>query len=191
MFAFAATGYYQKINRFKIKIVEKWCHSDNVALGFFLCNVVWSPLGNITQGFGMCKVVPRVLRHYWYCYLDPLGQHCTRFLPVPCCPKSIKTPLNRMFPVQCCLEALGQNRTRLLPVQSCPKRIKTTLNRIFSCAILSGASRTTLSRVFICAMLPQENWGNIEQDFFSCATLSRTSWATLHKVFNCAMSAHG
>ena len=31
------------------------------------------------------------------CCLEPLGQHCTRILPVQCCPKSIKTKLNGNF----------------------------------------------------------------------------------------------
>ena len=32
----------------KRKIAEKWCYSDDITLGFFLCNVV-----------------PRVLQQYW------------------------------------------------------------------------------------------------------------------------------
>ena len=55
--AFAATGYYQNINRFKIKIAKKWCYSYDIALGFFL--------GNTAQGFCLCNVVPRVLQNYW------------------------------------------------------------------------------------------------------------------------------
>ena len=84
--AFVATGYRQNFDRFKKKIAEKWWYSD-IALGFFLCNVVWSLLGNIAQDFCQCSVVPRVLRQYWtgffhvQCCLEPLGQHCTRFLP--------------------------------------------------------------------------------------------------------------
>ena len=115
--AFAATGYYKKINRFKIKIAKKWCYWDDIALGFFLCNVVWSLLGNIAQGFCLCNIVARVLRHYWtecfhvQCCLEPLGQHCARFLSVQCCRKSIKRTLNKIFPVQCCLEPLGQHGT--------------------------------------------------------------------------------
>ena len=66
---FAAPGYCQNINRFKIKIAEKWCYSD-IAPGFFLCSVVWSLLDNIPQDF---------------------------FL-VQCCPKCITTILNRILP---------------------------------------------------------------------------------------------
>ena len=127
--AFAATGYYWKINRSKIKIAEKWC-SDDIALGFFLCSVVWSLLDNIVQGFYLCNVVPRVLRQHWAGF----------------------------FPVRCCLEPLGQHCTRFLQllVQCCPKRIKTTLDRFFSCAMLSGPSRPTLHRLFTRAMLFQK-----------------------------------
>ena len=96
------------------------CYSDDTALGFFLCNVVWSLLGNIAQGFCLCNIVPRVLQHYWtgsfhvqmQCCLEPLGQHCIRFSPMQSCPKSIKTTLNKIFPVQCFLEPLGQYGTR-------------------------------------------------------------------------------
>ena len=62
--AFAATSYYKKINQFGIKIAEKLCYSDGITLGFFLCDIVWSLLGNIGQSFYLCKVVPIVLRHY-------------------------------------------------------------------------------------------------------------------------------
>ena len=65
--------YYQNINRFKIKVAEKWCYSDDV--GFFLCNVVWSLLGNIAQSFCLYNVAPRVLWHYWTGFFH--GQHCT------------------------------------------------------------------------------------------------------------------
>ena len=57
--SFAATGYYQKINRSKINIAEKQCCSDDSALSF-LYNVVWSLWGNIEQGFYLCNVVARV-----------------------------------------------------------------------------------------------------------------------------------
>ena len=98
------------------KIAERWCYSEEIALGFFLCTVFWSLLGNIKQGFCLCNVVPRVIRHYWtgvFMYnIVFYVQHCTRFLPVQCCPKSIKATLNKFFPVQCCLELYGQHGTR-------------------------------------------------------------------------------
>ena len=166
---FASTGYYQKINRSKIKIAEKRCCSDDNALGFFLCNVVW--------------------RQYDYCLLSGgnMGQYCTGFLPVQRCPKSIKSTLNSIFvfPVQCCLEPLGQYSTKFLHGQYCPKSIKTILNKIFSCALLSGASRTKLHRVFTCAMLSQEKT-KLNRNF-SCTMFPVVSWITLHNVFTSAM----
>ena len=62
--AFAATGYYKKINRFKIKTAENLCYSDDIALDLFQYNVVWSLLGNIAQGFCLCNVARRVFWHY-------------------------------------------------------------------------------------------------------------------------------
>ena len=127
--AVAANGYYRKINQSKIKIAEKWS-SDNIALYFFLYNIVWSLLENIAQGFYLCNVVPRILRQHWTgfflvrCCLEPLGQHCTRFFQ--------------------------------LLVHCFPKRMKTTLNRIFSCAMLSGVFWETLHKIFTCAMLSQK-----------------------------------
>ena len=101
------------------------------------------------------KSITRVLRHYWrgffhvQCCLKPLGQHCTRFLPVQCCPKGIKRTLNKIFPVQYCLEPLGQHGTRffqLLSAKCCPKKNKTTLKNIFLC--LQPQGQHYIARVF-------------------------------------------
>ena len=93
---------------------------------FFLCNVFWSLLDNNRQSFYLSNVVPIVLRHHWilffpmHCYLEPLGQHCTRFLPVQYGPKSIKATLNRIL-----FRALLSGASR------------TTLHREFTCVMLS------------------------------------------------------
>ena len=152
--AFAATGYYKKINWSKIK-TEKWCCADDIALGFFLGDVVWRFLGNIARSFYPHKVFQKVLRQHWTGFflvqrcLGHIGQHCTRFLPVQCRPKSImKTKLNRIFPVHCCYEPQGQHCIGFSPVQFCSKSIKTTWNRIFSCEILYGVSWATLHKAF-------------------------------------------
>ena len=42
------------------------------------------------------------------CFLEPLEQHCTRFLPVQCCPKRIKASLNKIF--SCALLSEEQHR---------------------------------------------------------------------------------
>ena len=153
-------------------------------LEFFLCNVVWSQLGNISQSFYMCSVVPRVLRQHWteffpvQCCLEPIGQHCTRFLPVQCCPqeyynfteqdffmcnvvwrlldniaqgfylcnvvpKVLRQHWTGFFPVQCCVQDFFLCNvvcSQFLPVQCCPKSIKATLSRFFSCVMFSGVS---------------------------------------------------
>ena len=71
---------------------------------FFLCNVVWSLMDNIAQGFYLYRVIPRVLPKITLnkcfsvqCCLEALGQHYTWFLPIQCCPKSIRTTLNMIF----------------------------------------------------------------------------------------------
>ena len=61
------------------------------------------PLGQNFTKILLCNVVPRVLRQHWRLFfpvqfcLEPLRQHSTRISPVQCCPKSIKTSLNRIF----------------------------------------------------------------------------------------------
>ena len=84
-----------------------------------------------------------------------------------CCPKSIKTTLNRIFSCKMLSqEHQGKIEQDYLPVKFCPKSINTTLNTISSCAMFSGDSLTTLRKVFTCAMVTQEYKYNIEKDFF-------------------------
>ena len=87
-----------------------------------------------------------------HCCLEPRRQHFIGYLPVQCYPRSTKTTLNKIFPVQRCLEPVGQHCTRFLLVLCCPKSIEITLIRDFSRAMLSGASWTTLRKVFTCLM---------------------------------------
>ena len=85
--------------------------------------------------------------------LEPFGYYIG-FLPVECCPKSIKTTLHWIFFfTQSCLEHLRQYYIGFSAVQCCPKSIKTTLHNVFSDAMLSEAFRITLHRAFTCAML--------------------------------------
>ena len=118
------------------------------------------------------------------------GEHCTRFLHVQCCPKSIKTTLNKIFPVQCCLEALGQHCAMLLPVQCCPRELRQHWTRFFLVqCYLEPQGQHCLGYLHVqCCPKSIKTTLNI---IFSCGMLSRTSWATLHKVFTCAMLAHG
>ena len=123
------------------------------------------------------------------CCLESLGQHCTGFLPVQCCPKNITTTLNRFFHVQCCLEPLGQHCTRFLPVQCSPKCIKTTSNKsFFLCNVIWSILDDNAQDFYLYNVVPRElrqHW----KVFFSCAMLPGASWTTLHKVFTCAMSS--
>ena len=83
-----------------------------------------------------------------------------------CCPKSIKTTLNRFFSYAMLSGAASTTLHRVWPVERCPKSIKITWNRIFLNAMLSGAPRAILHKVFTCAMLSQEHYENVEQGFF-------------------------
>ena len=59
---------------------------------FFLCDFVWSLFDKIAQGFYLCHVVSKLLRHHWtrfeqQCCLEPLGQHYTKLF-VQCWPRA-------------------------------------------------------------------------------------------------------
>ena len=101
------------------------------------------------------------------CCLEPFCQHFTRFLPVKCCSKSIRTTLNRVFSVKCCLEPLGQHCKRFLPaMQCCPKSIWTTLNRTFSvqcCLEPLGQHCTRFLTVVQCC--PKSFWTTLKRIF--------------------------
>ena len=91
------------------------------ALLIFLCNLVSDVRQDRLNDISMqCK--------------EPLGQQCTGFLPIQCCPKSIKTTLNNI----------------------------TKLNRIFSYTMLSGASRSTQHKVFPVQCCPGDNIAQIK-----------------------------
>ena len=65
------------------------------------------------------------------CCLEPLGQYGIGFLPVQCCPKSIKAKLHRII----FYEMLsGASRT--------------TLHRVFTCAMLSHEYQDNIKQDF-------------------------------------------
>ena len=172
---FEATGSYQKINRFKIKIAKKGCCSENNTVSFFLQNFLSSLLAlhrdfssamlsqqeywdNIEQFFLLCNVA--------WSLLDNIAQG---FYLCNVVPRVLRQHWAGIFPVQCCLEPLGKHCARILPLQCCPsKSIDTALNSSSSCAMLSVASWTTLHKNFTCSMLSQGYYDNIEQEFFLC-----------------------
>ena len=128
--------------------------------GFFLCNITWSLLGNITQDFYLCHVVSRVLRQHRTKYLpfnvvwrllENIAQSIYLFNVVP---RELRKHWTKFFLVQCCVESQRQHCLGCsVLVQCCHKSVKTTLNRIFSCAMLSGTSWATLHKVLTWAML--------------------------------------
>ena len=77
-------------------------------------------------------------------YLEPLGQHWIGFLPVQCCPKSIRQKLHRIFSYAILSGTLGPYCIGFRPVQCFPKSMKQNCTGFFSHAMLAGASRTTV-----------------------------------------------
>ena len=88
------------------------------------------------------------------------GRSWNGFLPVECCPKSIKTTLIRIFSCAMLSGAFWATLHKAFPVKFWPKIIRTTLNEIFPCVILSRVFWTTLHKAFTCRMLFQENYDN-------------------------------
>ena len=114
------------------------------------------------------------------------------YLPVQCCPKGIKTTLNKIFHVHCCLEPLGQHCIWYLPVQCRTRSIKTTLNKIFpvsGCLEPLGQHytrflavfccpkgiKTTLIRIFLLCNVVRSFLDNIVQGFY---LLNACPWLT-------------
>ena len=190
---FGATGYYQKINRSKIKIAEKDVAQKTIHLPFS-CRIFYGVPGYYT-GHLAVKYCPSSIkttlnssfssamlsRATWTTLYKDFVYLCNVV------PRVLRQNWTRIFPVQRCLEPLGQHWTRILPVQCCPKSIKTTLNYKFSCAMMSGASWTTLHKDFTCAILSQEYLNNIEQESFLCKVV----WSLLGNIaqghFTCAI----
>ena len=81
------------------------------------------------------------------------GAKLVGLCPVQCCPKSIKTTLDRMFSYTKLSEPPGLHCIGFSAVQCCLKSSKTTFHWIFSYTKLSEASQTTLHRVFTYAIL--------------------------------------
>ena len=184
----------KKINRFKIKITEKWCCLDENALsftaqyclsllgnthGFHLCNVFPRVLGNIEQNFLLCIDVWTLKEIIAFCvYLcnvvsGVLRQHWTGF-----------------FSMHCCLEPRWQHFIGYLPVQCYPSRTKTTLNKIFPVQRCLEPLGQHCTRFLLMLCCPKSIEITLIRDF-SCAMLSGASWTTFRKVFTCLMWTHG
>ena len=103
---------------------------------FFLSKVVWSFSGNIAYGFSYVMLSKEcednIAQDFFLMqsFLELFGQHCIGFLPVQCCPRSIRRKVQIIFFMHCCQEPLGQYCIGFRPVnivQDC-----TALHRIFS-----------------------------------------------------------
>ena len=103
--AFAETSYYQKINRYKIKIVEKWCLPDDNTLGFCLCNIIWSLLDNITPSFYLCNASITKTLNTIFSFTMLSGATWTTlhkvFFPYNVVPKVSRQIWTGFFPVKC------------------------------------------------------------------------------------------
>ena len=126
------------------KLLQKWTNKRLIILFHtilpfclklackFSC-AMWVNLCNIGAAFAATSYYQRnnqfkiKIAGKW-CYSDNIG-----FLPVQCCPISIKTTLNRIF--SCVMFSGGS---------------WTTLNKVFTCAMLSHSPWTTLHRKVIC-----------------------------------------
>ena len=91
------------------------------------------------------------------CSLGPLGQYCTRFLPVESCPKSIKTTLNRIF---FCAMFSGANYTKL--------------DKFSTCAVLFQAYEDNIKRGFLL-------W-NVLLGFLDNITLGFYMWNVVPRI---------
>ena len=176
------------------KLLQKWTNKRLIILFHtilpfclklackFSC-AMWVNLCNIGAAFAATSYYQRnnqfkiKIAGKW-CYSDNIG-----FLPVQCCPISIKTTLNRIFS---CVMFSGGSRT--------------TLHKIFTCAILSQKYSDNIEPVQCCfepigqhctRFLPVQccpkSIKTTSNRNFSCVMLSRDNWITLYKVFTCAM----
>ena len=139
------------------------------------------------------------------CCLQSLGQHCTKFLLVQCCPKSIKTTLNRFFLMNIAWilldnifqgfyffiivpKVLRQHRTRFLLVQCCPKSIKTKLNTIFFlCNVVPKVLRQHWTIFLFVQCCPKSIKTKLNTIFFPVQCCPKSIKTTLNNIFICAM----
>ena len=83
------------------------------------------------------------------CCLESLGQHCTRFLPVQCCPKSINATLHSIF--FCAL---------LFRVPWA------TLHKVFTCTMLPKEYKDKIEKDFLLWIAVWSLLDNIAQRFY-------------------------
>ena len=138
-----------------------------------------------------------------YC-LESLGQYCTRFLPMQCCPNSTETTLKRIF--SCALlsgasraslhrifylchivpRVLRQHWTWFFPVKCCLESLGQHYAKFLPVQCCPKRIKTTLKRIFSSAML-SEAWTTTLHRDFSMQCCPKSIKTTLNRTFSCAM----
>ena len=138
-----------------------------------------------------------------YC-LESLGQYCTRFLPMQCCPNSTETTLKRIF--SCALlsgasraslhrifylchivpRVLRQHWTWFFPVKCCLESLGQHYAKFLPVQCCPKRIKTTLKRIFSSAML-SEAWTTTLHRAFSMQCCPKSINTTLNMTFSCAM----
>ena len=95
-----------------ILVLNNLEYADEYALGFGLCNIIWSLLDNITPGFYLCNASIAKTLNTIFSFTVLSGATWTTlhkvFFPHNVVPKVSRQLWTGFFPVQCCLELLWQ-----------------------------------------------------------------------------------
>ena len=114
------------------------CCLDNIVQYFYLCNVVPRVLRQQWTKFFPCIVVHVVLREFkqhWTGFflvqyrLEPLRQHCTRFLPLAMLAHGQKKTFLSKRTYTMLFIKLGQHCIWILYTQCCPNKSEKTLHK--------------------------------------------------------------
>ena len=99
------------------------------------------------------NVIQNVLRQHRFfpveCCMEPLGQDCTRYLPVKCCPKCINTILNS---IRSCAILFGASWT--------------TLHKNITCPVLYQGYQANIQQFFLLVTVVWSLLGNIAPGFY-------------------------
>ena len=156
---FAATGFYQKINRSKKtkKITKKWCCSDDDALMFFPCSVIWISWAlnrvftcamlfreyhhNIEHDFFMCNAVWSLLNntaqgfYLWLCNVVP---------------RELRQQGKEFFLVQCFMESQGQHYIGFFPCNVAPGVLRQRYTGFFLFYVVWSILGNTAQYFYLC-----------------------------------------
>ena len=109
-------------------------------------------------------------------YLDPLRQHCIRFLPVQCCSKSIKRTLNKIFSYP------------LFPGSSWA-----TLHSVLICVMLAQEHYDNIEQDFFLLKVIWSLSGNVTQSFQKCNVIPSVlrQYGTRSFLMQCCLEPSG